>query len=87
MTEIEIVIKKNDASKLSEQLKTLAQKKKSLNFKKGLLEKSISSLQEELYQDQSFVENSKTLFQKEYKKELSKYDSIKGKIKKVKIQY
>ena len=82
LKEIEIVIKKNEASKLSEQLKTLAQKKKSLNFKKGLLEKSISSLQEELYQDQSFVENSKTLFQKEYKKELSKYDSIKGKIKK-----
>ena len=51
LKEIEIVIKKNEASKLSEQLKTLAQKKKSLNFKKGLLEKSISSLQEELYQD------------------------------------
>ena len=30
----------------------------------------------------AFVENSKTLFQKEYKKELSKYDNIKNKIKK-----
>ena len=82
LKEIEMAIKKNKASKLSEQLKTHAQKNKNLIFKKGLLEKSITSLKEELYQDMSFVENSKTLFQKEYKKELSKYDRIRDKIKK-----
>ena len=82
LKEIEMAIKKNKVSKLSEQLKTHAQKNKNLIFKKGLLEKSITSLKEELYQDMSFVENSKTLFQKEYKKELSKYDRIRDKIKK-----
>ena len=68
LKEIEIVIKKNEASKLSEQLKTLAQKKKSLNFKKACLKSLLALYKKNYIKTSLLLKILKHYFKKNIKK-------------------